>query len=123
MSARDEIIQGITEAFDALRSEFFPDATLELLKVSAGSNTFEVVEEIDSGWFLKYSEYRQNFKLEIATTDESFRDTIAKVSDVRINGDVYNVAQGDRVPPNGASLTWTLYCTRQQGARPNIAAR
>lgn len=112
MPAHDDIQDGLAEAFDALREEFFDPLTeVSLLKVSATDRTFETVEIISTQWFFEYSEYRQNFKLEIAMGFE-LTDSIAEATHVKIDDDVYTIRNGDTLEPKGTDVTWKLFCDR-----------
>lgn len=112
MPAHDDIQEGLAEAFDALRDEFFDTATeVSLMKVSATTNAFELIEVIYDKWFFEYSDYRQNFKLEIATGWE-LEDSIAEATHVQIDEDIYVIRNGDTIEPKGTDVTWKLFCDR-----------
>ena len=112
MPAHDDIQDGLAEAFDALRDEFFDGFTEPiLLKTSSTTNTFEEVETISSKWFFEYSDFRQNFKLEIAEGWE-LSDSIAEATHVQIDDDIYVIRNGDTVEPKGTDVTWKLFCDK-----------
>jgi len=112
MPAHTDIQEGLAEAFDALRDEFFDPLTeVSLMKVSATTNTFETVEVISTKWFFEYSEYRQNFKLEIAMGWE-LADSVAEATHVQVDDDVYVIRNGDTLEPKGTDVTWKLFCDR-----------
>lgn len=123
MTTRDEIIQEVALGFDEIRAEFSPGATLELLKISSESDDFLILADVESGWFIKYNEFRNQFKLQIASLDPDFKELMNEVESVRVDGYVYTVAAGDRIQPTGASLFWTVFCTRQTGRQNVRAAR
>lgn len=113
MTATTEITEGLAEAFDELREVFFPaNSTLELLKISDSENDFEIIETLYAGWYLEYSEYRQQFKLSIARGDAIFTGAVNEASNVRINADVYWIQRADTLSPQGGSPVWTLFCER-----------
>lgn len=56
---------GMATLNDALRSAFMPDGVRCFLLSSAENSgkKFEVVKELEAGWMIEFSEYRQQFKL------------------------------------------------------------
>ncbi len=113
MAALDKIIAAKAKEFNALRKVYFPaNSTLELLKISDGENDFEIIETLFADWYLKYSEYRHQFKLSVARSDAFFTDAVGEASNVRINADVYWIQKADTLPPMGTEPVWSLFCER-----------
>jgi hypothetical protein len=113
MAVLDKIIGAKKKEFDALRKAFFPkDSLLKLLKVSETTNDFDEIDILASGWYLKYSETRQAFRLMIARNDYGFNEDMLSVTHVDINDDVYTVAQADTIVAQGEDPVWTFFCER-----------
>lgn len=111
MATLDRIIEGQKRKFDALRKVFFPEgATLEILEVDAGENDFNVLLTIETGWYLEFKEYRNQFKLQIAGQTDALAAAIKGGSHVRTCGELYAIEQADTVPPMGTEPVWKLYC-------------
>lgn len=120
----DDLIDADAQVFDALRSIYLrEETTLELLQISADHNDYDILETVGSGWYLEYQEYRNQFRLQVATAADSFKDAIAQCSHVRIGNDVYTVEASDRISPAGEEASWKLFCTRQTGRRATRTAR
>lgn len=117
MNVLEKIIGANAKKFDALRSVFFPaNSSLELLKISdSGANAYDVVTTIANGWYLEYSEFRQQFKLSVATTNGNFGSLINGSSHVRVSGEVYTITNADTLPPQGKEPFWKLFCKRFSG--------
>ena len=112
MNEVHEILQGAMQTVhDTLAPLFFDHAEISLLKVSETANDFEVIETIDSSWFFEYSEFRQNFKLEIAKGDE-LTESMNVATHVKVDEDIYVIRQADTLPPKGTDVTWKLFCDR-----------
>jgi hypothetical protein len=71
-----------------------------------------VGDEIGAVWFFEYSEFRQNFLLQIAADIASLTNAIAEATHVQIDDDYYVIRQGDTLPPKGTDVTWKLFCDR-----------
>ncbi len=132
MAAREEIIEGVAEAFDELRSEFLPPgATLEFLKIGTGaeqpdgtlSADYINIAAVENGWFPEFDKHRQQTSIQIATLEDGFGAifTTGGASHARMAGIVYKLIDGDdgRIPPMGDKLFWTVFCKTdsEQGFR------
>lgn len=114
MSAHDALQRGIGKAFDVLASQFMPNSTATLLKVAENEDAYDTVLELDSKWFFEYSNYRKNFLLEIADDSSELTAAMAEATHVQIDGDVYQIIDGDTVPPKGVDVTWKVYCDQYE---------
>jgi hypothetical protein len=113
MTVLEEIIEAKAEEFNALRDVFFPpESILKLLKISDTENDYETVDVLDRDWYLKYSEYRQAFKLSIARDYFDFIEDVRIATHVAVNDEIYVIRDGDTLPPQGSNPVWTLYCER-----------
>lgn len=120
--AHDALQTGIGFAHDVLASVFFESGTEVLfLKPSAdATRDFEVVWQLSDKWFFEYSEFRQQFLLEIAVGNE-LTEYIAETTHIQIDDDVYELLRNDTLPPKGTDVTWKLFCTKY-ARRANYAA-
>lgn len=112
MSAHDELQDGLAEAFDALSGEFLPDAVITLLKASQTYGEYDDVLTITSKRFFEYSNFRQNFLLEIADTSSTLTDAMAEATHVKVDDDIYVIRTGDTTAPKGTDVTWKIFCDR-----------
>lgn len=113
MAILDDIIAAKAEEYNALREVYFPpESVLMLQKPSETENEFETLDYLSSDWYLKYSEYRQQFRLMIARNDWNFTETIKQATHVSINDEVYIVKSADTIPPQGTEPVWQLFCER-----------
>lgn len=112
MSAHDDLQEGYAEALDALTEEFAPEQRVILMKASDSNRTFVEIREIFDKRFFEYRAYRQQFQLEISDAHDLVADAIADATHVKIDDDIYVIAQGDTVPPKGTDVTWKLFCER-----------
>jgi phosphoglucomutase len=109
-----KLIKSRKKVFDKLRKKFFPNTTeVILLKQSATANQFDQIEILYDSWWFVYSQYRQNFLLEIAKDDpDSINLSMAEATHISIDGDVYVIRTGDTLRPKGTDATWKIYCDR-----------
>ena len=112
MSAHDDLLEGYAEALDTLAEEFMPEQEVWLMKTSATTNEFEEVLGVDSKRFFEYQAYRQQFRLEIADPSLDLVDIMPEVTHVRVDDDVYVIAQADTLQPKGVDVTWKIFCER-----------
>lgn len=111
MSVIDEMIEGRRELNDALREEFMPpDSRLEFLKPSTTAREFEIVLTFYYGWFLKYNEFRQETRVELATNEVFEKEQLRTATHIKINDDVYVIAQGETIEPQGTKPYWYFFC-------------
>ena len=113
---------GLGEALDALKEAFFDSSTEVLfLKPSTDAGRdFELIWQVADKWFFEYSEFRQQFLLEIAV-DDDLTQYITQATHVQIDDDVYELVSNDTLPPKGTDVTWKLFCTKY-ARRANYAA-
>lgn len=91
-------------------------ARLFLLKRGVESSRFVIVEEITSGFWSRWSEYRQASVFQWASNDD-WTDKVATSSHIGYGVpesneiEVFEIApeSRDRTDPNGANLIWKLY--------------
>lgn len=113
MSIIAAIIKVKQAEYDTRRGLFFEEnSTCYLIKRDGDAHDFSVVQKIISGWYLEYSDLRGQFELLIATDQSNFGSQIAFSDAVAVNDEVYEIAQGDSLPPNGNNLIWKLRCER-----------
>ncbi len=113
MAILDKIIAAKAKEFNALRRVFFPaDSVLKLLKESETADDFDVILTILDDWYLKYSDFRQTFKLSIARNSDDFTGIITQATHVSVNDDVYVIRQADTLKPMGELPVWQLACER-----------
>lgn len=112
MPASDDLRDGMAEAFDALSEEFQSAVDVALVRpaVDPSDDTFETILTITSKRFWEYSNFRQNFLLEIADDNDALTSAISNATHVRINDDFYSINVADTLPPSGTNPVWRLYC-------------
>ena len=119
----EDIIAKAGRAFDKVRRRLFDTNTeVLLLKPSPDANRdFEVVHQISTKWFFEYSEFRQNFLLEVALGDE-LTDPMNEATHIQVDDDVFVISKQDTLVPKGTDVTWKVYCTRftRQGQYTSI---
>jgi hypothetical protein len=100
------------QGFDIERKLLFPsDATCKMLKPDGDTINYSVVELIPKGWICRFSEYRQRFVLEIATLLPDFRtNVVEKTTHVALGKDVFQIEDGDTIPPIGDQFSWKFFC-------------
>lgn len=126
----NQIAGGMSELNSALTSAFLPTGSrCFLLKRSLNSGKFTIVSELVSGWFLEFSEYRGQFKLLMATSDNSFADLISQTSfigygvpDLDSQIEVFQIMEANRdiIPPVGTNPNWKVYCEKLPNERFTI---
>lgn len=116
MPASTDIQEGIAEAFEALGEEFFENVTVTLCKASTTANEFvdlmDIGAEIGPKWIFEYSQFRQNFLLQISADEAVLTNAIAEATHVQVDNDYYVIRTGDTLPPKGTDPTWKLFCDR-----------
>lgn len=114
MADISENTQDFIESFDDLRAELLSDdATCYLLEGDGETEAFKVKKQLTSGWYLQYVKFRGHFELFYATADADFDKTLSLCGYVAISGEVYEIDDGDTVPPqNIAEPFWTIVCHR-----------
>lgn len=114
--------EGMAELNTELTSAFMKDGwRCFLLKRAGQSSQFEVVQELISGVYIKFSEYRSQMLFRYATTDDAFSDKVFQTSDIAFgvpNNDdeieVFTIEDGSRdiISPNASNPFWKLYGTK-----------
>ncbi len=126
---KEQIIAKGAAAFNKVRGRLNPAVRLFLLKVAGQTQKFEVIAEIPSGFWSRWSDYRDQTVFIVADADSSLKDKFAQTSYIAygegIAGeklDVYAITQDarDRIPPSDASVFWKFYATRQKEKRFTI---
>lgn len=111
--AHDALMLGARVVNDTLRGVFFePHVELKLLKASPSANAFQTVETITEYWFFEYSNFRQNFLLEIAMDAFELETQMAEATHVKVDDDIYTIRTADTTPPKGTDVTWKIFCDR-----------
>lgn len=101
-----------------------------LIKRAADSGTrWTVVKELTAGWFVDFSEFRQQFKLLYATDEATFVDEIAQTSFVAYGTpdgsnrlEVFSIdpERRDIIPPTGTNPFWKIYVDKVPSTRFTI---
>lgn len=113
MAILDKIIKARAKEYNALRKVYFPPGSVLILqKQSETENEFDNLDYLSSDWYLKYSEFRQQFRLMIARNNYDFTETIKQTTHVSINDDVYVIKNADTITPAGENPVWQLFCER-----------
>lgn len=112
MSAHNALRKGLGVAYNVLSRQFLPDAVITLLKTSQTYGEYDDVLTITSKRFFEYSNFRQNFLLEIADTSSTLTDAMAEATHVQVDDDIYVIRTGDTTAPKGTDVTWKIFCDR-----------
>lgn len=112
MPASVDIREGLAEAFDALSDEFLSGVSITLYKVNQTTDAFESVLAVSTKRFFEYSNYRQNFLLEIADDNGTLTTAMATATHVKVGNDYYVIRQADTTAPLGMDVTWKIYVDR-----------
>jgi len=115
MSAHNALRKGLGVAYNVLSRQFLPDAVITLLKTSQTYGEYDDVLTITSKRFFEYSNFRQNFLLEIADTSDELTEAMRQATHVRVGEEVYAINPADPTPPQGTDVTWKIYCERDLG--------
>lgn len=109
----DALLKGIAKAHNALRRVFInEDTVVTLLRASSTARQYESLLEVEKDWFFEYSTFRQQFRFEIARDDAEITNAITNATHLAVGPNVYRIAGGDTLPPNGTDVTWKLFCER-----------
>lgn len=112
MGLRSELTEEVAEVFTEVWAELeIAGETVTLLKASTTDREFDEIVSFSANWFFEYSNFRQNFLLEIAQ-DESIAPQIAEATHVQVGSEVYVIRSGDTTPPKSTDVTWKLFCDR-----------
>lgn len=130
MSDLADIIDAHIEKHNELREVYSPGNVIcYLLKREGQSKRFTVIAEIDSGYFSKWNNYREQTQFMFATLDEGFGNLMAQTSFIAFgtpdpSGElsVYAVSDDmrDKVEPDGTSPFWKVYGMRNSKERFNV---
>ncbi len=112
MPASDDIRDGLGEAFDTLSDEFLFGITIKLCRVNASADAFEDLLTVTDKRFFEYSNYRQNFLLEIADDSGSLTTAMATATHVKVGSDYYVIRTNDTTPPQSTDATWKIFVDR-----------
>jgi hypothetical protein len=126
MPNKDSIIAKAAGAFDKVRPGLLADARMFLLKRSGETQRFTVIDEITSGFWSRWSSYREQSVFMWADASGEWLDKVAQTShigfgvpDADAKIDVFAISpdQRDRLAPSGANLIWKLYGIRAAAER------
>lgn len=109
----EKLIKLKAKEFDLMRKFFLPDKRCFLIRrKDQQSRDFVLVSEVETGWYLYFSEYYQSFKLQVSTNDSGFENLINQTSDIAIGDQVYIIDPERRVviKPSGEDPFWLVYC-------------
>ena len=113
MSAHAALQKGLGIAFTVLSQQFMPDTVITLCKVSENYNEYDDLLDISEKRFFEFSNYRQNFLLEIADDNDTLTEAITEATHIRIvrGGETayYSIRDGDTVRPMSTDVTWKLF--------------
>lgn len=112
MAKADQIRATVRKAFAKLRAMFFPDnPTVNLIKISEAANEYTPVLTL-TDWFFEYSDFRQNYLLQIADDSSELTTAMAAATHVSVGSDIYVIARSDTKAPQGTDILWSLSCTK-----------
>lgn len=112
-SAVNEIVKATGQGFDEERKILNADDTSAFLLVRKGqTDDFSILIQLSIGWKNRFSEFREQMNLEIATLDDLVKIAIRKCSDMSIDGHVYEIDNKDKFPPDGDHPQWRLFGTK-----------
>lgn len=126
--SRDEMIAEQIRIFDQLRTG---TQVCYLIAHNANSKTYSIIRQLESGWFVSWDKFREQFLLRYATLDEDFADQsdgsffAYGTPDADADIDIYAVKEDehDRVPPTETSPSWKFFLTRVKKERFRIPSR
>jgi hypothetical protein len=109
----DTLMASRAIVFDTLRTLFFDTDTVEFLKPTTdATRDFDNVDYLDTGWLLKYNNFRNNFLLEVAGPSAWMQTVMETATHIKIDDDIYVISRKDTIPPKGMDVTWKVYCER-----------
>jgi hypothetical protein len=119
----EAVRDGVHIAFDELKDLFFDTTTTaDFLVSNTAGDDFDIVDFLESGWFLKYDAFRDRFQLEVAGVDADditvpaslqwMQNTLGQATHVRVDDDIYVISKRDLIPPKGVNVTWKIFGTR-----------
>lgn len=113
MPAVDALQRGLGKANDALAAQFLPGITITLCKVSDTTDTFDDLLTIYGKRFWEYSNFRKNFRLEIADDHTDLTEAIGDATHISISDadstTYYVIIANDTLKPSGTNPVWTLF--------------
>lgn len=120
LTAFEEYAAVHSAGFDAARRGAMPTVSrLFLLKRAGQTKKFSVIREVIVGWFVGFSDRREQLKIMIAASDFAvFADHFAQTSFVAFGAadaagefKVYNIDldRGDKVSPSGNEPYWKIF--------------
>ena len=124
--SREEMIAQQAQIFDQLRTG---SQVCYLIKHAPNSKKFEVVKQLETGWFVTWDKFREAFSLRVATLDAAFADEQAESSFIAYGApdadgdiDVYFMPtdKRDKVPPTETNPSWKFYIERDETQRFRI---
>lgn len=113
MSETADIIEAKIEEFDALR-EAFGDGTEKcflLIKRDFQAADYDVLVELENGYYFEFSTTFNHFNLQLATLDREFaKQTFTHIA---LNGIVYQLPRPRVViPPTGETPFYQILCVQ-----------
>lgn len=125
MALRESVIRAKAKGNDVKRRLLLPAGfRIFFLRRSGETKKFSVIREVTAGATVRYSDWRQQLVLEVATSDSTFADDAARTSywaagvgygDDSNIFDVYAVdpERRDVVAPTANNSAWKFFLTRQ----------
>lgn len=129
MPNRDVVIAKAHGAFEKVRPGLLPGSRLLLLKRGGETSRFALIAEVPSGFWSRWSNYREQSVFTWASSDAEWLDRIAQTSHIGFGVpddagtiDVFaiNPDQRDRISPSGGNLLWKVYGVRDATNRYQI---
>ena len=108
MSAHSALQRGMATAYNVLSRQFHPDAVVTLCNVSDSYDEFDEVYELTSSRFFEYSNNRETVTLEIALDTDDITNAVVNATQIRIDDDVYEIADRSRTAPKSTDVTWVV---------------
>ena len=108
MSAHTALQIGLGKAFDALSTQFHPNAVVKLVNTSNDYDEFDDVYTLTSSRFFEYSENREVVTLEIALDTDDVTNAVVNATHLKIDDDVYEIADRSRTAPKSTDVTWVV---------------
>jgi hypothetical protein len=124
MPLRESVIKAKAKGNDVKRRLLLPPGfRIFFLKRGGETKKFTVIREVTKGANIKYSDWRQQFALNVATLDDTFADDAAQTSywaagvgygTDNKTFDIYTVdpQRRDVVPPTANNAAWKFFLTR-----------
>jgi hypothetical protein len=113
MSELIDIIEAKIDEFDALREVFSDEASrcFLLIKRDFQTSDYEILFELESGYYFEFSKAFNHFNLQYATVDREFVKLAQTYTHIALDGIVYQAAKPRVViPPTGEEPFYQILC-------------